>query len=122
MRYFKVTSEQQADELSRNTYKLMYPDNTNVSTTHLFDWLTNDNGDVIIRVPEDTFPVFKKKDFNTVLADIESVPEITITNEAKAELNTGEITPSSLLNGLEEVDYQYLLDNGFIKISKSPIE
>ena len=121
MKYFKVTSEKEADTLSTTMYKMMYPENKSVSTTHLFDWLTNDNGDVIIRVPEDTFPVFKKTDYTSGLTKIEECTG-SISTKIKSELNTGKISPIKLLGTLEEVDYQYLLDNGFIKISKSPIE
>ena len=121
MKYYKISSKEEADTLSTTMYKMMYPPNASVTTTRLFDWNTNDNGDVIINVPEDIQPVFKKKDYNATITTIEDITGEPTDTATKADIDTGKVDPTDLLNGLEEVDYQYLLDNGFIKINKSPI-
>jgi hypothetical protein len=118
MKYFKITSEKEADTLSRTMYKMMYPANASVTTTHLFSWKTNDKGECIIEVDTNDMPVYKKSDYAKTLEKIDTITTEVTTKETKDEMDKGRINPTKLLNGLEEVEYQYLLDNGFIKESK----
>lgn len=118
MRYFKITNEKEADTLSRTMYKMMYPENASVTTTHLFGWKTNEKGECIIEIEEQECPIFKKSDYVKTLKKIDTITTEATTKATKDEIDIGKVNPVKMLNGLEEVEYQYLLDNGFIKESK----
>lgn len=67
--YFKVSSEDQGEEISRKMYSIMNPGN--VQTTHLFKWGTDLNKQPFIRVNLDMVcPVYVNENFAQVMTDV----------------------------------------------------
>ena len=76
MRYFKVPSVNVADKVSSLFYKLMTPEGSNTSTTHIFGWLILNNGEVVIAIDElMTCPVYPR----TVLDTTDSILNQIVT-------------------------------------------
>jgi len=85
MRYFKFDSEVQAEKVSRLLYSLMYPENADVRTTHLFGWVTI-AGVTLAKISEDQLcPVFPKSITDTVLADLVSTFGSKIASKDRAK-------------------------------------
>lgn len=69
MAYFKIDSEERAEEVSRMMYSIMNPGN--METLYLFGWRTDDNGQPYIDVPLDMeCPVFVNENFDAVVKSV----------------------------------------------------
>lgn len=120
MRYFKVDSVQMAMDLSSLIYTIMYPAGVTVETQYLFGWITSPNG-TVIRIPENYHcPVFIKDNFQTVVDELAAILNGAVADGEGAQLvaysQTGSVILENLIpSGLEEVNEQYLIDNGIIQ-------
>lgn len=102
MSYFKINSEAQGEELSRKIYSIMNPGNA--TTTYLFAWGTDSNGQAYIDLPLDMVcPVYVNENFAQVMADVGAL--LNIPQEEGAQLRQyleegqvvlGNLIPSSL--------------------------
>ncbi len=119
MRYFKIPSVNIAEKVSRAFYKLMTPENSDTTTTHLFNWFSLNNGEVIIMIDElMKCPVFIKTITESTLTEIVTYLNNYLTNNQKTALknyirnNATAGTPIDLINlipaALTEVDMDYI--------------
>ena len=114
MRYFKVPTEQMAQELSALIYTVMYPPNIENETQYLFAWFPY-NAEWVIAIPENYHcPVFIKDNFNTVIEQLGSIIGFTLAEgegqQIIAKLSTGSIIIEEIIpSGLVEIPEQDFL-------------
>ena len=105
MSYFKISSEAQGEELSRKMYAIMNPGNA--TTTYLFGWGTDSNGQAFINVPLDMVcPIYVNQNFQQVIDEVGAMLGIEPKTEGKAlrqYLETGKVVLGNLIpSTLEE--------------------
>lgn len=109
MRYFIVTNEQTAKDLSSLIYKIMYPTNDSGGTQYLFGW-GEYLGQTVIKIKENlTCPVFQKSDFQPTIDAIGAILgdapfQVGEGNAFIEYLKTGSIILENIIpSGLTEV-------------------
>lgn len=104
MAYFKIDTEQRAEEISRKMYSIMNPGNS--GTTHLFEWGIDSNGQAYMNIPLDMIcPVYVSENFETVLRSVADLLMIEQTErtELRQYLEGGSVVLSNLIpSTLEE--------------------
>jgi hypothetical protein len=117
MRYFEVPSADLAGKVSKAFYDLMTPENSTVSTTHLFGWITV-AGKTIICIDEGLkCPVYPKSITTATLDKIIDWLKNHLTNQQKTALrnyinnNTVVDLIKLIPASLTEVTEQWIKDN-----------
>lgn len=114
MRYFKVPTEQMAQELSALIYTVMYTPNIENATQYLFGWFPY-NTEWVIAIPENYHcPVFIKDNFNAVIEQLGSIIGFALAEgegqQIIAKLATGSIILEEIIpSGLVEISEQDFL-------------
>lgn len=114
MKYFKVTTEQMAKELSTLIYTVMYPPNIENETQYLFGWLPY-NEEWVIAIPENYHcPVFIKDNFNAVIEQLSAIIGFALAEgegqQIVAKLSTNSIILEEIIpSGLVEIPEQDFL-------------
>jgi len=111
MKFFKVQSEEMAQELSTLIYSLMFPDGQISETKYLFEWAPYLNGWVICISENYHCPVFQKPEFQTTIDKLSAIIGFALADgEGSAlvqKLMSGSIILEEIIpSGLEEVSEQ----------------
>ena len=104
MAYFKIDSTEKAEEVSRKMWQIMNPGN--VTTTHLFGWGVDSNGQAYMDIPVDMVcPVYVNDNFADVVSQVGQLLNIPENEgqQLRAYLEGGQVVLANLIpSTLEE--------------------
>lgn len=98
MAFFKIDSEQKAEEISRKMWQIMSPDDS--TSTHLFGWGTDSNGQPYMSIPLDMeCPVYVNENFDSVVKSVGQLLNVPAEEgqQLRAYLETGQVVLANLI-------------------------